>query len=418
MKIEEKDRLDGFVNLLSGIGKKGRDKTTANSFEAPDYNQFNDQMLTDLYISEGLGAKIINRPADDMTRTWITVLNDSEGTIQEELKRLKAHNAVNKAIKWARLYRGAIIVIFFDGDSTDIEKPMPKNIRGIKSLRVYSAARIKITTSDIVDDFDSEYFDDVEVFPIVKKNGGEMRVHTSRCLIFKGETPPDYAHGLDFKYQYWGIPTIMRIWERLSNYSVVEKGVSTLMQEASIGKFTWLNLLNMLAQNNKEGLDQIYTRMEIVNASKSILNAVLLAEGESYTRDNLTFTGIPEVMDRMMMNLSAVADGIPVSILFGRSAAGMNATGDSDFRAYYDTISSAQDNWLFYILKKLVDIIGEYKKVKNPKIEFNPLEEANEKETAEIRKTNTESDKMDMEMGLYTAEEILERRGEIQVEAD
>jgi len=404
------NRGDGWANALSALGKS-KDKTTRNYYDVPNYEIFTDEMLTDIYTTEGLGKKIISRPADDMTRAWFDIENDTEGVIQEELKRLKAHNHINYAIKMARCYRGAVVVMFFEGDFSEMNTPAPKNPRGIRFLRVYSAARIDISNIDIVNDFRSSFYDEVEIYPIRKRNGELMRVHTSRCLVFKGEEAADCHFRLPLHYRYWGTPVLMSIWDRLSNYAVTEKGVALLMQEAVIGKYTMKNLLDLLSKNTPECIDKIYTRMEIINASKSIANAVLLADGEEYKRDSITFAGIPEVIDRMMMNLSSVC-GIPVSILFGRSPAGMNATGESDFQGYYDTISTQQDNWLIYPLKQLVDTIAIYLNISNPVINFNPLEEANEEQQAKIRKLNTESDKMDMDMGVYDVDDILERRGE------
>jgi hypothetical protein len=87
-------------------------------------------------------------------------------------------------------------------------------------------------------------------------------------------------------------------------------------------------------------------------------------------------------------------------------------TGESDFQGYYDTVSSEQDTWLYPILKKLIDYIAIYTNVKDPKINFNPLRETNREQQAKVRKLNTESDQLDLEMNLYSPDEILERRGE------
>ena len=78
---------------------------------------------------------------------------------------------------------------------------------------------------------------------------------------------------------------------------------------------------------------------------------------------------------------------------------------------YYDKVSSLQDTWLIYPIQRLVDTIASYVKVSNPIIEFNPLREATEREAAETRKLNTESDKMDIETGVYTPEEVRVNRG-------
>ena len=58
-----------------------------------------------------------------------------------------------------------------------------------------------------------------------------------------------------------------------------------------------------------------------------------------------TFTGLPDVYDRVMMDVAGAAK-TPVTKLFGRSPAGMNATGESDMNNYYDYIDGLRENQL------------------------------------------------------------------------
>jgi hypothetical protein len=50
---------------------------------------------------------------------------------------------------------------------------------------------------------------------------------------------------------------------------------------------------------------------------------------------------LPEIIDRFMQLASAFA-GIPATLLFGMSPAGMNSTGESDIRLYYDRVRVQQ----------------------------------------------------------------------------
>ena len=97
--------------------------------------------------------------------------------------------------------------------------------------------------------------------------------------------------------------------------------------------------------------------------SKSVLNAVILDRDEMYDKQYTTLAGLPEVIDRFMLQLSG-ATGIPVTRLYGRSPAGLNATGESDLRNYYDLIEAAQRNRLMPPLRKLINIISEWQGIK------------------------------------------------------
>lgn len=402
----ESKRTDGWANALMGLGKRGTDKTESTYYNVAP--QFEDQELSEMYMGEGLGKRIIDLPAKDSVRAWIEVPADPEEAIINELNRLGAKQAFRKALSWARLYRGAVIVMMEKGGRKDLSKPLSINPQSIMALRVYSAARIECTTSDIVDDPHSKYFDDIEVFTIRKRNGTPMKVHASRCLIFKGEEAPDETT-VDFKYKYWGIPVLMGIWDRLKNFGSIEKGIANLMLEFNIGKYTISNLASLLSQNTEDGLQQIYSRMEIINASKSLINSVLLGEGEEYTRDAASVSGVDAILDRFMIFLSAVS-GIPVTRLWGRSPAGENATGESDMRQYYDDISAMQETQVEPPLNRLVTIIGGYLNVADTSFVFNPLWQPTESEQAIIDKTNAETDQIYINTAVRTPEDVQNER--------
>lgn len=82
----------------------------------------------------------------------------------------------------------------------------------------------------------------------------------------------------------------------------------------------------------------------------------ILGKDDSYESHQYTFSGLGEVYDRFMMDVSG-ACGIPVTKLFGRSPAGMNSTGDADMDNYYDTIEQSQESQLRPVLDKLLPIV-------------------------------------------------------------
>ena len=60
---------------------------------------------------------------------------------------------------------------------------------------------------------------------------------------------------------------------------------------------------------------------------------------ESLDRFESTPTGVPDTLDRLTSALAAAA-GIPRRSLFGEAPAGLNATGDSDVRNFYDRLAA------------------------------------------------------------------------------
>lgn len=395
-------KKDGWMNLLAGFGKKNTDKTKDTIYEPPTI--LVEAELTNLWVGDGLAAKIVSVVPGDMTRKWIDIPGDKDDDILTELDRLDAEEKFAEALTWARLYQGAIIVIGAEG-SGDLETPMPLKIKGISYLKVYPSSRVEIERQDFVTDQNSPFFGDVEVFRIQSITGDTLRIHRTRCLVFKGvPVPADSAANIDLKMRYWGMSMLNQIWDRLKNFGAVEQGIANLMYEVVIGKYKLSNLAELLSE--KDGASKVYTRMEIINASKSLINGVLLGENEEYTRDTANTTGVPDIIDRFMMILSGIT-GIPVTKLFGRSPAGENATGESDARNYYDMVASQQKIKLKPPLQELVNKINGYLgATKDPSIVFNSIWELTEREEAEIYKLNAEGDNIYNLMGAITAEEI------------
>ncbi|WP_146696256.1 anti-CBASS protein Acb1 family protein, partial [Haemophilus influenzae] len=83
----------------------------------------------------------------------------------------------------------------------------------------------------------------------------------------------------------------------------------------------------------------IRERINLVERGRSLLNGVAVDSEDDYNILNADLGGIVDVLDEFKVAISADVN-IPVAILFGQSAKGMNATGQSDFESYYDLVES------------------------------------------------------------------------------
>ena len=60
-------------------------------------------------------------------------------------------------------------------------------------------------------------------------------------------------------------------------------------------------------------------------------------EGETYQQKQISFASLPDVA-RLFLQIASGAADIPVTRMLGQAPAGLNATGDSDTRNYYDRV--------------------------------------------------------------------------------
>jgi len=261
-------------------------------------------------------------------------------------------------------------------------------------------------------DLKSPNYGKMEVYAV--RNGSEtLRVHASRCLEIKGKKVPSSASGIAEENRYWGMSMVPPIWEYLRDFIGAMGSVSDILYEFIVGKYKLSDLDIVLAQGN-EGLLQ--NRIEAIEMSKSLLHAVLLGIEEDYSRDAASLVGVPESIDRFMMVLSAVT-GIPVARLFGRSAAGLNATGENDLRNYYDSVKSKQRSQLSSIVQRLVHLLSVWRNVEEPRVVWNPLMQMSEKEKADKERVNSTSyrttadgDSKYIEQGVLLPEDIRKLR--------
>ena len=102
-------RLDGWANAYVGLNAK-QDKSQYTTYAGA--NLIDDGTLLEMYLGEGLASRIIDIVADDMTREWIWIDGEAQRKpINSVLEALNAEEAFNTAIKWQRLYGGALIIM-------------------------------------------------------------------------------------------------------------------------------------------------------------------------------------------------------------------------------------------------------------------------------------------------------------------
>ena len=407
---------DSWTNMLVGLGGRA-DKSGQTAHGGVDITD--DYTLTGLYMNEGLGGRIVDVIADDMTREWLDFDEDAPEkdvkTMNEEIDRLDVEEKLNEALRWQRLYGGAMIIVgAMDGQKPD--KPLRENkIKRIEYLRVVDRTDIDITGSVFDVEPMSPTFGQVKVYKVNTYVNGQyipLMIHASRCIILKNDPYPSSVRSyIDNNHRYWGMSSLQKVFESLRDLGGVNQSIVSLMYEFVVGKFKVAHLAEIMSQPGGES--GIIRRMEIMNMSKSVLNAILIDSEEEYARDNANLAGVPEIIDRFMLMVTG-ATGIPVTRLFGRSPGGLNATGENDLRNYYDLIEAAQRNKLKGPLTRLFKLIGISNGIKEvPAFEFNSLYQMTELEYAELdqRKASTEQTKVNsfltlVNMGALDADEV------------
>lgn len=417
------ERKDGWMNLFTGLGTRA-DKT--KSTRAVPTGFLTDAEKEIIYADDGLGARIVDLlPEDMMKQGWHYVFeNEKEGfdnytkIYNHVFKEIRANYKIAQALKWARLYGGALILLgVYDGESLD--QPLNLNkIKNFENLKIIPRNNVMYGTMEFQMNPKLPHYGQVEYYPVTFYTGRQyqmQRVHYSRVIELKGvEIPSSEASLIPMEFRYWGLSVFQRIQDRLKELGSSFSSLANLLNELTIGKYKYKDLAQIMSSD--DGGELVQKRLQAMDLMKSVFHSVLLDTDESFERDTLSFGGVSDVMYQFMMMTSA-ATGYPMTKLFGISPGGLNSTGEADMYQYYDMVKAKQETELLPIIERLVKIISEWQNIPEPEIVFNPLEQMTEKEHAELeaKKADSEYKKMQtyqgyIDMGIMSPEivEVLE----------
>lgn len=236
-------------------------------------------------------------------------------------------------------------------------------------------------------------------------------VHASRLLVFPGIAP---SRRTRVQMRGWGDSIFTRVDRVLSQYDQTWGAVANIMTDFSQGYLKVKGLLQMMGANNRTGATQgLLARARNLQLTRSISNLLLLdADGEEFGRDTASLAGIGELMDKFALRLSAACD-MPVTLLMGQAPAGLNATGASDVRFFYDRVMARIKKRMLPQRKRLTKVLflaadgptsGDEPERWN--VEPNALYQLDELQLADLRLKDSQTDSNRIKDGILSPEEV------------
>ena len=394
-------RQDGYTNLLNKYGT-AQDNSMAYSYEQEPITA--DMELVRLYEGNGLFSKIIDRPAEEAVKHGLDIDYGDDSIaeyVEERLDELDFEEKFATAEKWARLYGGALIVMLCD-DGGSLEEPLDYDkVRTIEELRVFERA---IVQEDYQGLYQSKMIFSNSDLPIgqpefyhINSLYGSFTVHYTRCLIFRnGRLPEQTTNSI---YRHWGMPEHVKIKQALRECMTSHSNGTKLLERSVQAIYKMKNLATLLSSDEGEG--KVLQRLQVIDMARGILNSMAIdAEGEDYDFKTLQMAGVKDVIDTTCNMLSAVTN-IPQTILFGRSPAGMNATGDSDLENYYNMVENIQKQNMKKNIRTLIDLIlkqgfleGEIQDIPKFKVKFSALWSLSDTEKADIEQKKAQTEQI------------------------
>lgn len=405
---------DGYRSAL--LGKRRRQVLPTDNAE--------------LYARGGIYARVIDMPADVAMSRGIEVKGDEKGAIEREFERLDLIGNMSDALRWSRLDGGAALMLLTDTGTLD--EPLPETIGKVAEIRVVEITQLSVAPGGYYDDPTLPTYGEPEFYHVRPLNTGNSGtsgyyvVHESRLL-------PVYGDPLPARLKVGAaVPWIGRS-AATATYRSIERYERSLVLALEVLKRKQQAVHRMaglaeLIQNGQEAL--VRQRVDLVDEVRSLMNGIAVDGEDDYQVYDQSVLGIKDLIAEFQVAVSADS-GIPVTQLFGRSAAGLNNTGENDMEGLYDLCEALQRTSAQPAINRLVEVLGRQRGVSIPaewEILWPSLWTPTEAERAEVRHKNAQADKAeaearstDLDTGAVTNAELrqhLQREGKYGLGAD
>jgi len=381
---------DGYVNSLAYLGEASP-LSQANDYErhsiSNDYN-----LLTILYRENWLAARIIDTPCEDMTRSWYSISSEIDQDRLDELAKLEAKHSVKQeitnAIRWGRLYGGAAAVMVIKGQEDILDEPLDYDMLQpgcFRGLIVIDKVRGIFPSLELEEDMDDPEFGYPKWYQVTlnEESGEIIRIHHSRLLLFRGRQLPIDE---EINQDYWGASELEHVYEELQKRNSSSANIAQLIFQANVAALKISDYGEVMGMGTEAQKRQVYNYVSEMNRLRTSFGITLMGNEDNYEQHPYSFAGVAEVYETFMMDMAGAAE-IPATKLFGRAPQGMNATGESDMKNYYEVIGQLQERILKPALEKLLPVMcmslwGEVPQ--DMEIVFEPLGTTTPSERAEI----------------------------------
>ena len=373
---------DGFSNVVGKLGFGQVDNQLSQGYFDFNYLTQNRVQLEAAHRGNWICQALVDRIAEDMTRSGFTIKGTIEPDRLSEFKSMIQRRGlmqdISDGIRWGRLFGGAIALMLIDG--MDYEKPFDiKNIKqnSFRGLSVYDRWRLVPDMTNLI-----QSGRDVglpEFYTIIDLN---IKVHHTWVFRFVGDKLPHYQA---VREMLWGASVLENVIDRIVAFESVSLGAANLISRAHLRTIAVKGLRQILAAGGKQE-ENLIKQFSYIREMQNNEGITLLDSEDNFQTDSYSFTGLDTMMLQFVQQVAG-AKRIPLPILFGQSPAGLNATGDSDTRIYYDMISAQQEQRVDNDLKLLCVFYASHFGESAPDdmaIEYNPLWQVSLTEKADI----------------------------------
>ena len=280
-------------------------------------------LLTYLYKTFGVLAKVVDVPVDDAYRNGAFELNTDtldEDEVTDLYRKFINDDlmTIKKAHKWQRLFGGAALVAL---DGRDLSQPLNAKSLYKRDFKLMAVDRWQLTYSE----------------PNINLAGGTwlltnygdtntnvaQKIHPSRVCILRGKEAP---YMIEQRVQGWGISVYEQIFQEMSQFF---KGRNVMFELIDEAKTDVLKLATMqTALSTANGERALQKMVDMIARNKNYKSQITLSKDDEYEQKQISFSGIAEILKEIRIMIAGAAN-MPVNKIWGEGVTGFGSGEDS-----------------------------------------------------------------------------------------
>lgn len=385
---------DAFSNTAARLGFGTLDLVQATQYPLTRLTE-EQNLLTSLYRDNWIVANVCEIVPQDIIRKWFEVRTAEQDVdiLDNIFRRTLLSSKMQEALTWGRLYGGAAGIMLIKGHD-DLSLPLnyktilPGSFLGLYIVDRWSGIfpEISLVKNPSDPEFGLPEYYDVKI----NEEGGFIKVHHSRVLRFCGRNLPMIEK---IANMYWGESEVEAIYNEVVSRDNMAANITALTFKANVEVRKVDSVEQVLGVGNSKMKEMFWERLQAQAILRSSQGIEVVDKDTDVHNESYTFAGLGDVYDRKMMDVAG-ASRIPVTKLFGRSAAGLNSTGEGDLKNYYDYIDGVRETSFRPVLEKLLPVVclSAWGVIpKDLKIVFPPMETPDEDKVASICQKKVEA---------------------------
>jgi phage-related protein (TIGR01555 family) len=374
-----KRRYDDFINVATGLNT-ARDRVNRTQISKSKKLSYNE--IDTLIRDNGIAKKICMKPAEEMTRELLCIEGEDAEIFHSFLINddWNFYDLFKLAIFWEYAFGGAVIMLDIN-DGKELREPVDED-----SLTedMFGKNIVVLDKSFIMTD-NYNPFKKTEVYYINIQGLGTTYIHESRLLIFEGN-----AATINERQENQGFSdgVLQDKKSAVRHYTTAHDKLAIILENFSQTVFKIKGLNDAMGDPVQE--EQLIKKFLTINMSLGLLPGMALDTEDDFNRITATLTGIKDIFTIFKDFLIALTN-FPHSILTGeKPEGGIGDNGKSQLITWYDFISNLQKRitpkW-----RRLLRYYAKAKKKSEPKFTYKNLWQMDQKESAEILKSNADS---------------------------